>query len=172
MINERNTSSNILIVEDDSEIREMLSELAERELFSVFQASSGESALEQAQKVVFDLIITDIAMPGISGIELADKLRCNQFENPIIFVSGKCDLKTLEDSLHLDIFTFYAKPFSKDQFLKSVQIAAEIGKRNNSLQKLHHQSHLDHCERVRAIDFESKFIAGLRHRHFRLKRAS
>src|SRR5438045_4071617 len=83
----------ILIVEDDLDSRIALSLLLELEGFKVVTAEDGETGLELAKKHYPDLIITDIWMPGMSGIELTSYLRANPvfFDLPIIAVTAAAE---------------------------------------------------------------------------------
>ncbi|WP_456419167.1 response regulator, partial [Thermovibrio sp.] len=65
----------VLLVEDDRTQRELLTELLEEEGFSVTSASSGERALDLFRKEHYDAVITDVRLPGMSGLELLQKLK-------------------------------------------------------------------------------------------------
>ena len=83
----------ILIVEDDPETRQLYRSIFERDGFHIEQAHNGLQALEKATAAVPDLIITDIAVPGIDGIELCRRLRADERtrEIPILAITGYGD---------------------------------------------------------------------------------
>ncbi|MBV8069318.1 MAG: response regulator, partial [Acidobacteriaceae bacterium] len=82
-----NALQKILIVDDDAELRETVSILLEREQFVPLQAVDGQSGLEKALSVKPNLILVDLRLPGMSGIELCKQLRTNRVGTPIIVLS-------------------------------------------------------------------------------------
>jgi len=79
----------ILIVEDDAAVRKMLARLLEKEGFVIHVAGSGGEALDLiSEHPQIDLLITDIVMRGMSGVELANRLKEDRPEMPVLFTSG------------------------------------------------------------------------------------
>ena len=81
----------ILIIDDDKDIAELESYILKSEGFETVIKNNGEEALEEIEKNYYDLILMDIMMPGISGIELCAKIR-NNVNSSIIFVTAKSNL--------------------------------------------------------------------------------
>lgn len=81
----------ILVVDDFVEMLELLVSMLEQENYDVYAASSGSEALEIAKKVKFDLVISDLQMPIMSGIEFGHKFREICSETQIIFFSSQID---------------------------------------------------------------------------------
>ena len=77
----------ILIIDDDKDIAELESYILKSEGFETVIKNNGEEALEEIEKNYYDLILMDIMMPGISGIELCAKIR-NNVNSSIIFVTA------------------------------------------------------------------------------------
>lgn len=108
--------SHILVVDDNSEIREIIRVLLEGENYKVTEAPDGKTALENIQKESFDLIILDIMMPGLNGYQTCLEIR--KYNNaPILFLSARTKEsdKTLGFSSGGD--DYLAKPFSYNELI-------------------------------------------------------
>jgi two-component system, cell cycle sensor histidine kinase and response regulator CckA len=110
----------ILIVDDEGGIREFLKTFLQAKDFEVISASSGEEALDlwNEHGAEIDLVITDIVMPGIDGKTLADRLRANRRDLPIIFISGYVPEEIAEETLD---GAFFKKPFSPLDLLNTME---------------------------------------------------
>jgi CheY-like chemotaxis protein len=104
----------ILIVDDEAAIRTLLRSALSPPGFSVFEADSGSAALTlAAQQAPFDLVVSDVLMPGMDGVELAKKLAGAGQAQRFLFISGYCDGQSLaERTSDLPLSAFLAKPFS------------------------------------------------------------
>jgi CheY-like chemotaxis protein len=104
----------ILIVDDEPSIRTLLRCALSAPGYSVFEADSGKAALMlAAQQGPFTLVVSDVLMPGIDGIELAEKLVGAGQARRFLFISGYCDGESmLERTRNLPVSAFLAKPFS------------------------------------------------------------
>jgi signal transduction histidine kinase len=89
----------VLLVDDDDAVREVCSTMLEEIGCAVTQASSGEQALAVLKSGNFTVIVTDVAMPGMSGVELADKAREFAPKLPVLFASGYADLQIFGEQL-------------------------------------------------------------------------
>jgi DNA-binding response OmpR family regulator len=83
-----NAVQKILVVDDDEAIRSMTFEMLQRLGFDVTTADCGEFALEQAAHEVFDIVLLDLAMPGMSGLEVFGSLRAIKPDARVIFMTG------------------------------------------------------------------------------------
>jgi len=114
----------ILIVDDQSEIRELLDITLKSENYDIFQAESGQKAIEIAKREKPDLIIMDIAIPGgIEGIETTQILK-NDPETKnckIIMLTGRGIETNRKKSLDAGADDFFAKPFSPLALIKKVE---------------------------------------------------
>lgn len=115
----------ILIVDDDDAVRDTLYDLFSDDHLC-HAASSAEQALsfvhEQQQ---YDVVLTDISMPGLSGVELLGLLRQTQPDTPVIIISGIGDRTHAEGMVKLGAFDFILKPFSLEKVEESVERAVE-----------------------------------------------
>ena len=116
--------SAILVVDDDDAIRDTLYDLlSEDHLCHV--AATAERALEWLAKDVYDVVLTDISMPGLSGVELLGLVRQNQPLTPVIIISGIQDEGHAKGILKLGAFDYLLKPFRLEDVERSVARAIE-----------------------------------------------
>jgi len=101
----------ILIVDDESSVRTVLSEVLEEDGFKVTQATSGTHALEIMAENEFALVITDINMPGISGLELLEEVKEKASETEVIIITSFASLDTAVTALRLGAYDYLFKPF-------------------------------------------------------------
>jgi DNA-binding NtrC family response regulator len=121
----------LLIVDDDKAIRDALHELFEEEHLCHL-AGTAEEALEWLEKEKYDVVLTDISMPGLSGLELLGLLRLRQPETPVIIISGLSDQEHARGLTQMGAFDYLVKPFRLENIEKSVRRA--IGYRRQLLQ--------------------------------------
>lgn len=110
----------LLVVEDDPDLREVMVDELQRNKLRVLSASNGAQALEIAKKNRIHLILTDITMPGIGGIELMRSLRKTDSTLPIFFfISGYSDLSP-EEAISVETENFFSKPFDCGRLMANV----------------------------------------------------
>ena len=109
----------ILVVDDDSLVRDLLCEILTEEGYSVDSASNGIEALEKLEAGRFDLVISDVEMPEMDGIDLAREMRSIS-SVPLILMSG--NIYTKEESIALADY-FLLKPFEFNDLLSIVERA-------------------------------------------------
>ena len=100
----------LLVVDDDKTIRETLCDYfaAKHECHS---ADRAEQALAFLEFEHYDLILTDLSMPGLDGQQLLKRVKQTHPETPVIIISGKCSDEEGQSSLDLGAFAFISKPF-------------------------------------------------------------
>jgi DNA-binding NtrC family response regulator len=112
----------LLIVDDDHAIRGMLFDLL-CEQYECNTASSAEEAFQFLEVEHYDAIITDIAMPGITGVELLKRVQLRDETTPVILISGKGTEHDSKSLLALGAFAYVTKPFSLDEIEQVVERA-------------------------------------------------
>ena len=100
----------ILIVDDDAVIRGMLYELFS-EKYECHTASTAEEAFQYLEVENYDAILTDIAMSGLTGIELLKRVQLRDSETPVILISGKGNEQDPQQLVDLGAFAYVSKPF-------------------------------------------------------------
>lgn len=119
--------SKILIVEDEATIRRVLVKilLEENEALQIDEAVDGLEALEKIKKEDYDLVLCDIKMPKLDGIELLEAVKKTKPETPMIMISGHGDLETAVQSMRLGAFDYISKPPDLNRLLTAVRNALE-----------------------------------------------
>jgi DNA-binding response OmpR family regulator len=112
----------ILIADDDMHIRRLISELLESEGYEVLQAKDGKEACDFAQESKPDLIILDIIMPQMDGMEVCKRLR-DETSVPIIFLTAKDDITDLVSGLAIGGDDYVTKPFKGAELVARVKAA-------------------------------------------------
>jgi len=112
----------ILIVDDDEVIRDTLHELLSSD-YHCETAETAERALEKLKEKSFDLILTDISMPGLSGVQLLERVLKDYPETPVIIVSGMRDHAHAQELISLGAFDSVLKPFRLEVVEGSVRRA-------------------------------------------------
>ncbi|HIB64265.1 MAG TPA: response regulator [Phycisphaerales bacterium] len=113
----------ILIVEDDESMNKILVETLEDEEHQVTAAFNGQEALELAKRTSFDLIITDVRLPGMDGIEVVEALKKTE-SGPLlksIVITGYASADTPVRAMRMQVDDYLFKPFSLKYLLKSVE---------------------------------------------------
>ncbi|MBD0371574.1 MAG: response regulator [Pyrinomonadaceae bacterium] len=118
----------ILIVDDDEAIRDMLYDLFE-ENHRCHLAETAEQAISYLETEHYDVILTDISMPGLSGLELLGYVRQSQPDTPVIVITGIHDQEHAQGLVNLGAFHFLLKPFRLEAVEASVEQALEFRRR-------------------------------------------
>jgi len=115
----------ILVVDDERSMREMLSILLEREGYEAVEAKDGQEAWQLFEASVFDLVISDIQMPGINGIELLARIKKLAPEIPVLMITAFATAEQAVDAIKLGAFHYFTKPFNNDEIRALVRNALE-----------------------------------------------
>jgi DNA-binding NtrC family response regulator len=129
----------ILIVDDETPIRRTLRDILEFEGYDVEEASDGLECIAKVQKEKFDVIITDIKMPKMDGIEALERLQILSPETPVIMVSGHGTIDTAVEAVKKGAFDFISKPPDLNRMLITVRNALERSELVNTTQVLRKQ---------------------------------
>jgi DNA-binding response OmpR family regulator len=105
-------TNQILIVDDESDVRELLSKFLTRRGYAVSSVGDGEAAIEAIRESHPDIVLLDIRLPKIDGISVLQRLRDESEEVAIITMSGNADEETARLSLELGAADFITKPFN------------------------------------------------------------
>jgi two-component system, OmpR family, alkaline phosphatase synthesis response regulator PhoP len=111
----------LLLVEDDPTLRQALAFNLTREGYEVASASDGEAALEAARNERLDLILLDVMLPGMSGVEVLRVLRGEGVTTPVIILSAKGDEIDRVVGLRVGADDYVAKPFSRPELLARIE---------------------------------------------------
>ncbi len=112
----------ILIVEDEPRIRAFLSRAFEAEGFPVDAVEDGESALARALRGSYELVILDLVLPGLDGLDVLRELRALRSDLPVLILSARVDLPTKLRGFELGAVDYVAKPFALDELLARARV--------------------------------------------------
>lgn len=131
---QRDTESKIvLIVEDDDEYRFYISESLKNHC-TVMQAANPIEALDILNKYIVDLIITDIQMPGMSGVQFIQELKSKSSDIPLVILSGSISNDVRQELDGHNVRFFLEKPVQRRQFQKVIESILEEVVRNTRVQ--------------------------------------
>ena len=113
----------ILLCEDDPDIQKSLKNILGKHGYEVPTAPDGEEAIAMAIKVNPDLILLDIRMPKLDGLEVAGEIRKHSTQAKIIFVTAFQSPELIKEAAKYDIFDYIIKPASPEKILKTIEDA-------------------------------------------------
>lgn len=117
--------SKILIIDDEKAIRRSIREILEFEKYQVEEAEDGAQGLDLALKNKYDVILSDIKMPKLDGIELLQKLMESNCESALIIMSGHGNIETAVDAVKKGAYDYLAKPIDLNRLLVTVRNAMQ-----------------------------------------------
>jgi len=116
-------SENLLVVEDEPALRELLKSTLSRLGYRVTAAENGQEALRLVEKedLKIDLLLSDVVMPGMNGLEIAEKLRQRQKNFKVLFISGYADRVIVQQEVIARKIPFLQKPFSQIELAHKIR---------------------------------------------------
>ena len=121
---------NILVVEDNRDLRELLCDALTGEGYRAYSSSDGNEALTRLEETFFDLIIADIMMPNMDGLQLTEELRRAGIDTPILIVTARDDYETLQSGFTLGADDYMVKPVNVNELLLRVKALLRRAKIN------------------------------------------
>lgn len=113
---------NILVVEDDKNLRKLITTCLKKENYQTYEASNGIEALEIIDKNFTDLIVTDIMMPKMDGFELTKELREAKYNIPILLITAKSTLDDKKEGFLLGADDYMVKPVDIEELILRVKV--------------------------------------------------
>jgi DNA-binding NtrC family response regulator len=133
----------LLIVDDDADIRQTVVRRFERLGYRAEGAENGAEALELCKRREYDVAVLDLVMPGMSGIELLERMRAGHAECEVIMLTGKGSIETAVQAMKLGAFNFLTKPFPLAELEVEIERAYEhhqLRRENEQLRTLLRQA--------------------------------
>jgi two-component system, NtrC family, nitrogen regulation response regulator NtrX len=115
----------ILIIDDEKSIRKTLREILEYEKYQVDEAQDGMEGLNMAKKEKYDIVLCDIKMPKMDGIEVLDKIMELSMDTPVVMISGHGNIETAVEAVKKGAFDFIAKPLDLNRLLVTIRNAMD-----------------------------------------------
>lgn len=123
-MNRRSPKSTVLVVDDDKNICKMIEiQLRKEKIYTIETASNGEACLKSIRESVPDLVLMDIQMPGIDGIETLKRIRDIEPLIPVVMMSAHGTIEKAVESMKLGAYDFITKPFASDRLSITVNNA-------------------------------------------------
>ena len=119
-------SPRILIVDDDAGQRSLLDSFLRGQGFGTFPVSSGEEALKVLQNQEFSMMISDVRMPGMTGLETLRRVRQQNLTLPVLLVTAFADIREAVGAMKDGALNYLAKPIDLDELLTTVQQATGL----------------------------------------------
>jgi two-component system, NtrC family, nitrogen regulation response regulator NtrX len=120
--------SRILVIDDEAAIRDSLRMTLEYEGYECILAATGQEGLTLAEREAPDLVLLDVKMPGMDGLEVLERLRAMSDTLPVIVVSGHGTISTAVEATKKGAFDFIEKPFASERVLVSLRNALDQGR--------------------------------------------
>ncbi len=134
--------STILVADDDDSLRRVLEFQLREEGYEVLSVAEGLEALNVFTGREVDCLITDLRMPGLTGLELLRRVSAIRGETPVIVITAYGDVETAVEAMRAGAFDYVTKPFNRDQILMTVEKALVFGQtvsENRQLRRLVHE---------------------------------
>ncbi len=113
---------NILVVEDDKNLRKLITTYLQRNKYNTYEATNGEEALNVLDQSYIDLIVSDIMMPKMDGYELIKSLREAKYDVPILIITAKSEIEDKKEGFLLGADDYMVKPIDIEELLLRVQV--------------------------------------------------
>jgi two-component system, NtrC family, nitrogen regulation response regulator NtrX len=126
----------ILVVDDEKGVRDSLKMVLEFESYDVQFAENGQEALRQLAAAPIDLVLLDVKMAGMDGLEVLQRLREKRIDLPVVMISGHGTIETAVEATKLGAFDFLPKPLDRDKLLVTVRNALQVAKLAEDNKKL------------------------------------
>lgn len=117
--------SKILVIDDERSIRNTLKDILEYEKYEVELAEDGNKGLEKVKGAEFDIVLCDIKMPGMDGIEVLEKLSGIAPDTPVVMISGHGNIDTAVESIKKGAFDYIEKPLDLNRLLITIRNAMD-----------------------------------------------
>ena len=129
------TGVKVLVVDDEAVIRKGLCRVMKGRGYHAEAAESGFGAIEKLQKAPFNIVITDLKMPGMDGLEVLKAIKILQPDVPVIIITGYSTVDTAVEAMKNGAFDYISKPFTPNQMIEMVEKALE--QRTVQMQRAH-----------------------------------
>lgn len=120
----------VLLVEDEEKLASLLKNAIGDSFYNFFIAKDGKEGLDKFMKLTPDIVITDIMMPNLTGLEMAKEIRKIDENIPIIILSAFSESEKFLDAIDVGVVKYFIKPFDPDELLNYIEdIGEKIGSR-------------------------------------------
>ena len=146
----------VLIVDDEETVRNLLQRTLKEADYSVTTAANGQEALDKVSELNVGVVLLDIKMPGVSGMEVLRQLASGRPDICVIMATAVADVQTAVEAMKLGAYDYITKPFNLDDVVITVQRAIE--KRNLMLENERHRLELERRVGEQAERLQQQFV--------------
>ena len=150
-------SAQILVIDDDKALREACYQILARQGFQVEMAGSARQGLELLERASFDVILLDLVMPEIDGLEALKRIKAMDTDSEVIIISGYGTIPSAVESIKSGAFHFLSKPFAPDDLRHLVARALE--KRRLNLENIYLRQELKSKDGLATVVYHSEPMA-------------
>ncbi|MBC8423640.1 sigma-54-dependent Fis family transcriptional regulator [bacterium] len=155
--------STILIIDDDELLRTMMGKYLGRAGYDVRLAEDGRAGLEEIRRARPDIVLLDLRMPGLSGLQVLEQLRADWREVPVIVISGTQDLEEVVSSLRLGAWDYLVKPLTDMAFMShAIQGVLERSRLRTQVEDYNRQLEELVAERTEELQTANRTLDDLR----------
>lgn len=138
MTEDETNRPNILLIDDETIALSNMSHVLEKEGYEVTACKDGEAGIAALQSTAFDLVLTDLQMPGIDGMGVLQHIRETTPDIPVIMITGHATLDSAVEAMKRGAFHYISKPFRLDEAREVVKNALELSRVKNENRELKH----------------------------------
>ncbi len=117
--------ANILVIDDEEVMRDSCKQILSRQGHHVKLAENGYQGLELLKEKSFDLVILDLKMPGIDGMEVLEKIKESSPETAVVVITGYATVESAVEAMRRGAYDFLPKPFTPEEFRLIIERALE-----------------------------------------------
>lgn len=129
----------ILVVDDEQSMREFLAILLEREGYHVAQAENADAALKMLESDTYDLVVSDVSMPGLNGMALLERIKTTTPETAVLMITAYTTAEQAVEAMKLGAYDYIAKPFKVEEVKVLVKNALEKSSLQKENRRLKHE---------------------------------
>ncbi len=118
----------VLVIEDDDTVRDVLRSFLSEKGFEATLAQNGETGLDMLRAEKFDLILTDLVMPGVTGMDVLKEVLASKVSIPVIVMTAFGTVQTAVEAMRLGAFDYLTKPFNLDELMIVIEKALSVSK--------------------------------------------
>jgi len=148
-----------LVVDDEERLRQVLTHVMRRDGFQCIEASNGIEALEQLQRYPVSLVLTDLRMPGMDGMELLRQVRARHSDFAVMMITAVPDVQAAVECLAIGAMDYLTKPFYLEEV--RARVIQAMDRRRLILENRDYQERLKERVELQASRLEQMFLAGV-----------
>ena len=118
-----NTKTQVLVIDDDAVVGRSFDRVLSGKGYEVDTALTGEKALLDIDKTDYDVVFTDIRMPGMYGLEVAERIKAKCPWTPVVVITGYPTIESAKEAVRLGAYNYIAKPVGPDDVIKAANDA-------------------------------------------------